>query len=46
MGYDVVMRTYRDVTMQTDVARMLTYLLLHPVMIFLLFFIKIFKVVH
>ncbi len=34
MGHDVVMGTY-DVTMQTDVARMLTYVLLHPIMIFL-----------
>ncbi len=35
MGHDVVMGTYHDVTMQTDVASMLTYVLLHPVMIFL-----------
>ncbi len=35
MGQDVVMVTYHDVTMQTDVARMLTYVLLHPIMIFL-----------
>ncbi len=35
MGNDVVMGTYHDVTMQTDVAMMLTYLLLHPIMIFL-----------
>ncbi len=33
-GHDVVMGTYHDVTMQTDVAMMLTYLLLHPIMIF------------
>ncbi len=33
MDHDVVMGTY-DVTMQTDVARMLTYVL-HPIMIFL-----------
>ncbi len=35
MGHDVVMGTYHDVTMQTDVTRMLTYVLLHPIMIFL-----------
>ncbi len=35
MGDDVVMGTYHDVTVQTDVARMLTYVLLHPIMIFL-----------
>ncbi len=35
MGHDVVMGTYHDVTMQNDVARMLTYVLLHPIMIFL-----------
>ncbi len=35
MGHDVVIGTYHDVTMQTDVARMLTYVLLHSVMIFL-----------
>ncbi len=33
MGHDVVMSTYHDVTMQIDVARMLTYVLLHPIMI-------------
>ncbi len=35
MGHDVAMDTYHDVTMQTDVARMLTYVLLNPIMIFL-----------
>ncbi len=34
MGHDVI-GTYHDVTMQTDVARTLTYILLHPIMIFL-----------
>ncbi len=34
MGHDV-MGTCHDVTMQTDVARMLAYVLLHPIMIFL-----------
>ncbi len=35
MGHDVVMGIYHDVTMQTNVARMLTYVLLHHIMIFL-----------
>ncbi len=35
MGHDVAMGTYHDVTIQTDVAKMLTYVLLHPIMIFL-----------
>ncbi len=35
MGHDIAMGTYHDATMQTDVAKMLTYLLLHPIMIFL-----------
>ncbi len=36
MGHDVVMGIYHDVTMQTDVARILIYyVLLHPIMIFL-----------
>ncbi len=43
MGHDVVKGTYHDVTMQTDVAMMLTYLLLHPYFYFL---VKIFKIVH
>ncbi len=35
IGHDVI-GTYHDVTMQTDVARMLIYyVLLHPIMIFL-----------
>ncbi len=34
IGHDVIMGTYHDVTMQTDVARILTYVLLHPIMIF------------
>ncbi len=38
MGHDVVMGTYHDVTMQIDVARMLTYVLLPPIMIFLFSF--------
>ncbi len=38
MGHDGVMGTSHDVTMQTDVARMLTYVLLHPIMIFLFSF--------
>ncbi len=36
MGYDVVIGTYHDVTMQTDVARMLIYyVLIRPIMTFL-----------
>ncbi len=35
MCHDVAMGTYRDVRVQTDVARILTYVLLHPIMIFL-----------
>ncbi len=33
MGHGVVMGTYHDITMQTD--RILTYVLPHPIMIFL-----------
>ncbi len=36
MGHDVVIGTYHDVTMHTDVARMLIYyVLIRPIMIFL-----------
>ncbi len=36
MGHDGVIGTYHDVTMQTDVARMLIYyVLIRPIMIFL-----------
>ncbi len=35
MDHDVAMGTYHYVTMQTDIARMLTYVLLDPIMIFL-----------
>ncbi len=36
MGHDGVIGTYHDVTMQTDVAKMLIYyVLLHPILIFL-----------
>ncbi len=36
MGHNVVIGTYHDVTMQTDVARMLIYyVLIRPIMIFL-----------
>ncbi len=35
MVHNIVFDIYDDVTMQTDVARMLTYVLLHPIMIFL-----------
>ncbi len=36
MGHDVVIGTYHDVTMQTDVARMLIYyVLIRSIMIFL-----------
>ncbi len=38
MGHDVVIDTYHDVTMQTDVARMLIYyVLIYPIMIFRFF---------
>ncbi len=40
IGHDVVMGKYHDVTMQTDVARMLTYVLLHPIMIFIFSVLK------
>ncbi len=45
MGHDVAIGTYHYVTMHTDVARTLIYVLLCPIMIFL-FLSKIFKIVH
>ncbi len=35
MGHDVAMGTYHSVTMLTEVARTLIYIILHPIMIFL-----------
>ncbi len=35
MRHNVIVGTYHDITMQLDIATMLTYVLLHPIMIFL-----------
>ncbi len=47
MGHDFIMGAYHDKTMHTDVGKTLIYyVLLHPIMIFVFFNSKIFKIVH